>query len=115
MTVDQYFASASEEARPILEEIRRIVERVVPGAEPTISYRMPAFRKDRVFIYFAAFKHHIGMFPPVEGDEELVRDLLPYRGPKGNLRFPFDQPMPYELIERVVVALSRQGSTLNTR
>jgi uncharacterized protein YdhG (YjbR/CyaY superfamily) len=106
--MEEYFDAARPEVREILEEIKRIIERTVPDAEATISYGMPAFRTDRVFIYFAGFKKHIGIFPPVEGDDSLSTALLPYRGEKGNLRFPLDQPMPYDLIERVVKALASQ-------
>lgn len=107
-SMDQYLASASPETRPILEEIRRIVERTVPDAKAIISYRMPAFKQRRIFIYFAGFKQHIGIYPPVHGDESLESELLPYRGEKGNLKFPLDRLMPYDLIQRVVEALARQ-------
>ncbi len=105
-SMEEYFASARPEVRGILEEIRGIIERTVPGAEAAISYGMPAFRTDHVFIYFAGFKKHIGIYPPVVGDDSLSTALLPYRGEKGNLKFPLDQPMPYDLIERVVRALA---------
>jgi uncharacterized protein YdhG (YjbR/CyaY superfamily) len=62
---------------------------------------MPAFRQNGILLYFAAFKNHIGIFPPVRGDEELEHALERYRGPKGNLQFPLDEPMPYELIARI--------------
>ena len=69
---------------------------------------MPAFKLDRVFFFFAAFKTHIGIYPPVKGDPALQKELLPYRGEKNNLKFPLDEPIPYELIGRVAVALSRE-------
>ncbi len=83
---------------------------VVPEAVETISYQMPAFRLKRIFFYFAAFKKHIGVYPPVSGDDDLMQALLPYRNDKGNLKFPLDQPMPYDLIGRVAEALARQHS-----
>jgi uncharacterized protein YdhG (YjbR/CyaY superfamily) len=63
---------------------------------------MPAFTLDGDLIYFAAFKKHIGIFPPVRGDEKLSEELERYRGEKGNLKFPLDEPIPYALISRVV-------------
>ena len=63
---------------------------------------MPAFALDGNLIYFAAFKKHIGVYPPVRGDEPLSKELSRYRGEKGNLKFPLDEPIPYELITRVV-------------
>ncbi len=77
------------------------VREEAPDADETISYRMPAFMQGGALIYFAAFRKHIGIYPPVHGDAALLDALAPYRGPKGNLSFPLDQPMPYELIRRV--------------
>jgi uncharacterized protein YdhG (YjbR/CyaY superfamily) len=109
-TIDDYLASLPHDSRFIIEEIRRIVKAKVPAAVETISYQLPAFKLDKVFIYFAAFKKHIGIYPPVKGDSKLQKALLPYRGEKSNLKFPLDEPIPYDLIGRVVVALSREYS-----
>lgn len=107
-TMDDYIASAAPAARPVLAKIRALVKHSVPQAQEIISYRMPAFRLGRIFIYFAAFRQHIGIYPPVKGSGALNKALKPYRGEKGNLRFPMDQPLPYGLIKRVVLALKRQ-------
>lgn len=106
-SIDEYLATVSPDVQGIMEEIRKIVKRTVPAAEETISYQMPAFKLGRIFIYFAAFKKHVGIYPPVKGDKLLAKALLPYRGEKGNLKFPLDQPMPYELVGRVAVALAK--------
>jgi uncharacterized protein YdhG (YjbR/CyaY superfamily) len=71
---------------------------------------MPAFRKKKVFLYFAGFKNHIGVYPPVSTPGALVDELAPYRGPKGNLIFPHSEPLPIELIGRVAEALAQQYS-----
>jgi uncharacterized protein YdhG (YjbR/CyaY superfamily) len=107
-SMDEYFAAAPADARRILKKIRTIVRSVAPQAQETLSYQIPAFRLGRVFFYFAAFKKHIGIYPPVKGSAALDKALQAYRGEKGNLKFPLDQPMPYGLIKRVVVALKRQ-------
>jgi uncharacterized protein YdhG (YjbR/CyaY superfamily) len=107
-SVDNYLAAVAADARPVLKKIRAIVKAVAPQAQETISYQMPAFRQGRVFVYFAAFKAHIGIYPPVNGSAVLQIALQRYRGEKGNLKFPLDQPMPYGLIKRVVMALKRQ-------
>jgi uncharacterized protein YdhG (YjbR/CyaY superfamily) len=106
--VDAYIAAAEPEARAVLKKIRAMVKRVVPEATETISYRIPALRMGRVFFYYAAFKKHIGIFPPVRSDKMLVKELESYRGPKGNLQFQLDEPMPYELIGRVAAALAKE-------
>ena len=107
-TIDDYLASLPRDSRTIIEEIRRIVKDRVPAAVETVSYQLPAFKLDKVFIYFAAFRTHIGIYPPVKGDPALQKELRPYRGEKNNLKFPLDEPIPYDLIGRVAVALSRE-------
>jgi uncharacterized protein YdhG (YjbR/CyaY superfamily) len=106
--IDDYIASAPADVRPVLERIRQVVHARVPGATETIGYKMPAFRLGKIFIYFAAFKKHIGIYPPVRGDQALLEALRDYRGEKGNLKFPLDQPMPFALIGRVAEALARE-------
>jgi len=101
-TVGKYIANFPPRIRSILKKIRLTVRKAAPEAEEKISYRMPAFFQNGVLIYFAAFKNHIGIFPPVRGDEKLVKQLAPYRGPKGNLKFPLSEPIPYDLISRIV-------------
>ena len=107
-TIDAYIAAAAPDARPVLTRIRREVRKAVPDATECISYRMPALRTPKVFFYFAAFKKHIGIFPPVKGSATLQRRLARYRGPKGNLQFPLDEPMPYALIVQVAKALAKE-------
>jgi uncharacterized protein YdhG (YjbR/CyaY superfamily) len=107
-TIDEYIAAAVPKARPVLRKLRSIAQRTVPGATECISYQMPSFRHGKIFLHFAAFQHHIGIYPPLTGDSELIRELLPYRGEKGNLKFPLAEPLPYELIERLVPALAAE-------
>lgn len=102
MTVDDYIAGFPADVQRILRKIRSTVAAAAPEAEEKISYRMPAFAQHGILIYFAAFKAHIGVFPPFSGDAKLERELAPYAGPKGNLRFPLDEPIPYDLIRRLV-------------
>ena len=103
-TVDEYIASFPDEVRAILSAIRREVLRAVPGGEERISYRMPAVFRNGVVVYYAAFKGHIGLFPPVVEDEALRQKVARYAGPKGNLRFPLSEPVPLKLIGQVVRA-----------
>jgi uncharacterized protein YdhG (YjbR/CyaY superfamily) len=109
VNIAEYIATAAPAARPFLKEIRRVVRAAAPDAEEIISYRMPAFSQHGILIYFAAFKHHIGVFPPVSGDAKLEQALEPYAGPKGNLQFPMDRPIPYALIRRIVKLRLKQN------
>lgn len=100
-SIDEYIASSPEEVRPILESVRATVRKAAPQAEERISYHMPAFFLDEALVYFAAFKKHIGLYPPVR-DEKLKPLLAKYAGPKGNLQFSLSEPMPHHLIAKVV-------------
>jgi uncharacterized protein YdhG (YjbR/CyaY superfamily) len=100
-TIDEYVAGFPPPVQDVLRKIRHIVRETAPGAEETISYRMPAFKLNGIVLYFAAFKNHIGVFPPVQGDARLEAALAPYAGPKGNLRFPLDRPIPFDLVRRI--------------
>jgi len=111
-TIDAYIDAAPTAAQPALRRIREIVRGAAPHAEEIISYRMPAFRGRRILIYFGAFKQHIGIFPPIEGDASLDADLARYRGPKGNLRFSLDEPIPFDIIERLVQLRTKQDQAL---
>ncbi len=102
---EQYFETLQPDTRRLLELIQSKVEEMVPGASRCISYNLPAFKQGRVFFYFAAFKKHIGVYPPVMHDAALIQELAKYRGEKGNLSFPYDEPLPIELIGRVSLAL----------
>ena len=100
--IDAYIAAFSPDVQTTLERIRLTIHNAAPDAQETISYRIPAFTQHGVLVYFAAFKNHIGFYPPVSGDARLQKTILPYAGEKGNLRFPLNQPIPYDLIERIV-------------
>jgi len=101
-TVDSYIAGFPPAIRAVLRKVRQTVRKAAPDAEETISYRMPAYKLHGVLVYFAAFKAHIGLYPPLSGDAALQAEVAPYAGEKGNLRFPLDQPIPYDLIARIV-------------
>ncbi len=105
---EAYIASVPEAVRPLLVAIQAKVESLLPDASRCIGYGMPAFRHRRIFFYFAAFKKHIGIYPPVTRDAALIEALAPYLGEKGNLSLPLDRPLPIDLIGRVAVALYRQ-------
>jgi len=107
--IDEYIAALSPEVQAILERIRVTIHNAAPDAQETISYCMPAFRQNGIVVYFAAFKNHIGLYPPVSGDAKLEKAIAPYAGEKGNLRFPLDRPIPYDLIERIVKLRTKQN------
>lgn len=105
---DEHFAAQPAEVRRRKEQIQRVVESRVPGATRTARYHMPAFQLERTFFYFAAFRRHIGIYPPVTHDQALIRETAALRGPKGNLSFPHTEQMPLALIERIAAALATE-------
>ena len=107
--IDEYIAACRPEVQPILQKVRTTIQRAVPDAHEAISYRMPTFMLRGVVLHFAAFKEHIGLYPPASGDEKLMAAIAPYAGEKGNLRFPLDRPIPYALIGRLAKVRVRQN------
>jgi uncharacterized protein YdhG (YjbR/CyaY superfamily) len=107
-TIDEYIAAFSPKVRSILERIRATIKKAAPDAEEKISYQLPTFTLKGHLVYFGAFKKHIGFYPPVR-DEKLRRETSIYDGEKGNLRFPFDKPIPYALIGKIVKARVREN------
>jgi uncharacterized protein YdhG (YjbR/CyaY superfamily) len=100
--IDGYISQFPADVQAILEKVRATIRHAAPEARETISYQMPAFKHHGMLVYFAAWKHHIGLYPPVSGDKALEKAVARYAGPKGNLQFPLQEPIPYDLIERIV-------------
>jgi uncharacterized protein YdhG (YjbR/CyaY superfamily) len=105
-TIDEYIEKFPPDVQQILQKIRTTVAKAVPQAQEKISYRIPAFMLDGIVIYFAAFKKHIGVFPPVR-DPKLKKAVARYAGPKGNLQFPLNERIPYALIGRIAKARAK--------
>ena len=99
--IDEYIAMFAPDVQEILEKIRLTIHRTAPEAQEAISYGIPTFKLNGNLVHFAAFNKHIGFFPPVQGDARLVKAVSKYAGPKGNLRFPLDQAIPFDLIARI--------------
>ena len=100
--VDAYIMSFPTVARARLKQMRAAIRKAAPKAREGISYRIPAYKLHGVLVYFAGFKAHMGLYPPVRGDAALVKAAAKYAGPKGNLRFPYAEPLPLGLISRIV-------------
>ena len=110
VTIDDYIAKFPRDVQRILKRVRSAIHAAAPDAEEAISYKIPAFKRNgRVLVYFAGFKNHIGLYPPVSGDAKLMKAVSRYAGPKGNLKFPLDEPIPYDLIKRIVRAKVKAG------
>jgi uncharacterized protein YdhG (YjbR/CyaY superfamily) len=102
MNVDSYINAFPKDVQALLRKVRRTIRAAAPQATEVISYRMPAYRQHGMLVYFAGFRNHIGFYPPVRGNATLQKAVAKYAGPKGNLKFPLDDPLPLELIARIV-------------
>jgi uncharacterized protein YdhG (YjbR/CyaY superfamily) len=102
-TVDAYIESFPPEVQVILEEIRRRIMSAAPGTEETISYQIPTVTLDgKYLIYFAGWKRHVSIYPIPTLDEALEDDVAVYRSGQDTVQFPLNEPIPYDLIERIV-------------
>lgn len=101
-SIDEYIAEFPKEIQKILEGIRAAIKAAAPEAEEKISYQMPTFFLHGNLIHFAAFKNHIGIYPTPSGTEAFKKEIAGYKTAKGSIQLPLDEPMPLELITRIV-------------
>jgi uncharacterized protein YdhG (YjbR/CyaY superfamily) len=101
-TIDAYIAGFPPNVQATLHQIRSIIRQAAPDAAETIKYRMPTFTLNGNLVHFAAFRHHIGLYPIPSGIEAFKDELAAYAGGKGSVRFPLDQPIPFDLIRSIV-------------
>jgi uncharacterized protein YdhG (YjbR/CyaY superfamily) len=102
-TIDEYISACPKPVQARLQEIRRIVHEAAPDAQERISYRMPSFTLNGNLVYFAAFAKHIGFYPIPSGVEQFKAELSRYKYSKGAVQFPLDEPLPRELIRKIVL------------
>ena len=101
-TIDEYISRCPENVQNILAKIRAVIKESAPEAEERISYQMPAFYLHGMLVWFGAHKHHVGFYPTGSGIEAFEDELSGYKRSKGAVQFPLDEPMPYELIGKIV-------------
>lgn len=101
-SIDGYILSFPTEVQEILEKLRKVIKDAAPDAMEKISYQMPTFFFHGNLVHFAAYKKHIGFYPAPSGIDAFKQELSQYKGAKGSIQFPIDEPLPYELISKVV-------------
>jgi uncharacterized protein YdhG (YjbR/CyaY superfamily) len=97
-----YIAGFPPEVQKILKQLRLTIRKAAPDAEETIKYQIPTFTLQGNLISFAAYKKHIGLYPAPVGTPKFNRELAAYRAAKSSVRFPLDQPLPFDLISQIV-------------
>jgi uncharacterized protein YdhG (YjbR/CyaY superfamily) len=109
-TVEAYISHFPPPVQERLEAFRAIILRLAPGAWEGMAYGMPAYKTHgKPLVYFAAFQHHIGCYATPSGHAAFARELAGYKQGKGSVQFPHDQPLPLELIERIVAFRVREN------
>jgi uncharacterized protein YdhG (YjbR/CyaY superfamily) len=104
-TVDQYLASTPEPTRSTLNKVRATIRSVLPkDAVEVISYRIPAFRRGRIIVWYAAFSDHCSLFPTASVIARFKEELKDYKISRGTIQFPVDRPLPASLLKRIVKA-----------
>ena len=101
-SVDEYIAAFPEDIQALLETVRATVKAAAPDAEERISYAMPAIAQQGIVVYYAALKQHIGFYPTPSGIEAFKAETAAYVSTKGALQFPINQPLPLDLITKIV-------------
>lgn len=101
-SIDEYHASFPDEVTPLLSIIRKAIQEAAPQSKEVIAYNMPAFKQNRVLVYYAAYKKHIGFYPTAKPIEVFKKELKDYKTSKGAIQFPLDQKLPIGLIKKIV-------------
>jgi uncharacterized protein YdhG (YjbR/CyaY superfamily) len=114
-TIDEYIAGFPAETRLVLEQLRELVRRIAPDATETISYAIPTFDLGgKHLVHFAGYERHVGLYPAPSGIEAFAEELAAYKAGKGSVRFRLGEPLPVDLIRKIVEFRVREiggGST----
>lgn len=101
-SIDEYHAAQPNNAQELLQQLRECIRKAAPQATEVISYGMPAFKQNKVLVYYALYKHHIGFYPHSSPIQFFEKELSPYKTSKGAIQFPLDHPLPVTLIRKIV-------------
>jgi uncharacterized protein YdhG (YjbR/CyaY superfamily) len=102
-SIDEYIATFPEDVQKIMKQLRKTIKAAAPEAAEKISYKMPTFTMNGTYlVYFAGWKTHIAFYGAPRGNAEFKEDLLAYETGQGTLKFPYDKPLPYDLITKIV-------------
>lgn len=100
--IDAYIATFPEATQAILQQMRETIQKAAPDATEAISYAMPTFKLNGNLVHFAAYANHIGFYATPTGNEQFTEELSKYKTGKGSIQFPINEPMPLDLITRIV-------------
>jgi len=107
---DEYIKNFPKEVQKILQQIRGAIKKAAPDAKERISYAIPTFTLHGNLVHFAAYKNHIGFYPVPQKNVTLNKQIAKYRTGKGTLQFPLDEPLPLDLISKIVKVRIKENS-----
>ena len=103
-TIDEYIKTFPKDVQSLLEKMRGTIRKAAPEAVEAISYQMPTFKLNgKNLVYFAAWKNHIGFYPTSSGTVAFKKELSRYKGGKGSIQFPIGEPIPFDLVKKIVI------------
>jgi len=114
-SIDEYISLFPDEIAEKLQSLRKTIREAAPEAAEKISYQMPAFALNGTLVYFAAHKNHIGFYPLPSGVDNFADELAEYKGTKGSLHFPYDRPLPLDLVRKIVRFRAEENKKLAQR
>ena len=98
---EEYFAKFPKETQVLLQQMRETIQKAAPEAKEVISYQMPAFKTNKILVYFAAYAKHIGFYPGASGIAKFQAEISIFKNAKGSVQFPLNQPLPLDLVTRI--------------
>ncbi len=107
--VDQYIAGFPADVQPILEQMRALIRETAPDTQECISWQMPTYKQKGNVVHFAGHKHHVGFYPGATGIEAFKDRITGFKNSKGAVQFPYNQPLPVELIREIVAFRVREN------
>ncbi|MGL6268568.1 MAG: iron chaperone [Chitinophagaceae bacterium] len=100
--VDSYIAGFPQKVQVMMKKLRSCIKKAAPDAEESISYMMPAYKLNGPLVYFGGYEKHIGFYPTGSGIAPFQKEISVYKHSKGAVQFPLDEPLPLDLVERMV-------------
>ena len=113
--IDKYISGFPAETQVLLTQLRTTIQSIAPEAEEIISYAIPTFKLKGNLVHYAAYKNHIGFYPGSSGIENFKQELSVYKSAKGSVQFPISEPLPIELIKKIVKFRVQENETKATR
>jgi len=111
-TLDEYIGAFPRSLQDILEKLRRTIQKAAPEAEEVISYQIPTYKLNGSLVHFAAFKNHIGFYPMPSAIKAFKKELSCYETAKGSVKFPFDKPIPFDLVGKIFKFRARENFSI---